>query len=70
MADLSYRLLRGLNCFAELHFCFKNNFYKKSQPEISYCEIGILKNIHAGCKLIRKTKRSQEAFQTYNSGGS
>ena len=50
----------------------KNNFYKNSQPQIWYFEINILKNIHARCKLIRKTKRwdHKKHFKHIIQGGS
>ena len=59
-------------CWICLTLFYKNNFYKNSQPQIWYFEIGILKNIHARCKLIRKTKRGdhKKHFKHIIQGGS
>ena len=58
-AKIDFEVTLGM--FAEVTsntLFYKNNlYYKNSQPQIIYFEIGILKNIHARCKLIRKTKR-------------
>ena len=50
----------------------RTTFYKNSQPQIWYFEIGILENIHARCKLIRKTKREdhKKHFKHIIQGGS